>query len=1005
MRSVSLAFATLFAACVSAQTTYFNITSFGPLSGLPESPVSAIAQDGFGYIWIASAQGLYRFDGYEARYFPPQEDSTLGPGIGRVHSLLCDPSGNMWIGGDTYFSYYDIRSGNFKTWYHGRYRLQWMIADMELTPSGLLWLTLLREGSGLCLTSFDPQTETFSGPVFHGTKTVTTGWTDRGLSLAQDNTGRIYCGTGNGLFRYDPATDSLEVFHPTRSQTEHYYGVACRGNTTVATCDDTVYVFSDFPNAYRAIPHPQPYGVLTTRFLNDSVLLFGTMPYGMWLMDLASGQFTDVAATPGMDLKKFGHIRATYTDNTGNLWISSSRGVLLVDRYREKMVYRGMLPVDETTEVVQMKPAGDGRVIMATNTHGLFVADLRPRTGQGSFTSLQVSGPAMIEGISAGTGGALWLGSDKDLYRVAPGSQVAVEVKPPSGKVVPPRYFHASDIYADSHGRVWIGGYGSVTLYTPGTGEWRWFLADTSASPTYPHRNYVTKITEDASGAIWICNRHGIDRFDEQSGRFVAFTDMAVIEHPEFTDILFDARGRLWAATNYQGLAAYDPATDKVARFSMANGFPADEIYSIAEDALGNIWCLSYSSGIIYVGSDMANVRHLTVSDGLLSNQPNAFLVTPDELILAFKGGSVQTMRLPLELEPDTLLTPVINDLRINGRSIRRSPNTVTTLTLPYDSNSVSVAFASLDFGTHPAIRYAYRITPGTGDWTDIGKARQAEFPNLQPGEYTLELRARDRTGNWGDPRVLHITVTPPWWQTWWFRVAMLLIAASAIFIIIRSFYRRRLRKQRERFEREEQLLNERVRIASELHDDLGSGLTKISLLSQVASKAEGEKREQSLGRISGESQAMVLKMNEIIWALNANNDTLSGLIAYIRKNAQTLFEVAEPKLIVTTPAQVPEVIIRGEQRRNIYMTVKEALHNALKYAQATEVRLTIELTGNALSISVTDNGRGFDGTVVPGHGNGLRNMKRRMEEIGGTFVITSGAGGTEVTLQCPLQL
>jgi signal transduction histidine kinase len=252
---------------------------------------------------------------------------------------------------------------------------------------------------------------------------------------------------------------------------------------------------------------------------------------------------------------------------------------------------------------------------------------------------------------------------------------------------------------------------------------------------------------------------------------------------------------------------------------------------------------------------------------------------------------------------------------------------------------------------------------------------------------------------------MIQLTITPPWWQTWIFKSIMVIVLVVIAFVIGRGYFRSRLRKQRVAHEQQQRILGERVRIASELHDDLGSGLTKISLMSQVANKAGGEKLTGALDRISSESREMVSKMNEIIWALNVTNDTLPGLLAYLRRNAIGAYEDSPIKLDLELPQQIPEYVVSGEVRRNVYMTVKEALHNALRHSGATTVKMKISLSGQILRIEIMDNGKGFDGSRDDSVGNGLRNMKRRMSEVGGAFEVDTSNLGTRVSITSPLTI
>ncbi len=237
---------------------------------------------------------------------------------------------------------------------------------------------------------------------------------------------------------------------------------------------------------------------------------------------------------------------------------------------------------------------------------------------------------------------------------------------------------------------------------------------------------------------------------------------------------------------------------------------------------------------------------------------------------------------------------------------------------------------------------------------------------------------------------------------------AAVLVAALLLVVLVVSYrnfnLKRKTQAQLAEMQQQQRILQERTRIAAELHDDLGSGLTKISLMSQVAGNIAGDKREQTLHKITTESSDMVDRMNGIIWALNTKNDSLPNLISFIRKMAFEMFENSNIKIKWNAPEEITDVEVSGEVRRNIYLVVKEALHNALKYSNADEVKVTIGFENGNFKIEIADDGKGFIypplGGGMGGAGNGLSNMRKRMEEIRGEFEINSEIGmGTKICI------
>lgn len=216
-------------------------------------------------------------------------------------------------------------------------------------------------------------------------------------------------------------------------------------------------------------------------------------------------------------------------------------------------------------------------------------------------------------------------------------------------------------------------------------------------------------------------------------------------------------------------------------------------------------------------------------------------------------------------------------------------------------------------------------------------------------------------------------------------------------FLLFRSF---RLRKK---LEQQQAIISERKRISADLHDDVGSGLSRIMLLTELVKReARTPEMKQEAEKIAKISSELSSNISEIIWALNANNDTLESLVAYIRRHAAEFFEDSELQFRINTPVGIADIPLSGEKRRDIFYTVKEALHNIHKHAQATEAELSFSVNGGELTVMVRDNGRGIPEEAKNDLGNGLRNMRQRMESVGGSFDMENHQG-TKITLKVPV--
>jgi signal transduction histidine kinase len=245
--------------------------------------------------------------------------------------------------------------------------------------------------------------------------------------------------------------------------------------------------------------------------------------------------------------------------------------------------------------------------------------------------------------------------------------------------------------------------------------------------------------------------------------------------------------------------------------------------------------------------------------------------------------------------------------------------------------------------------------------------------------------------------------INAPWWQTWWFRLLAGLLFAGILILAVRFYYRRKLEKQIMLLEKKQAVEKERTRIATDMHDDLGSGLSRIKFLSQSIQLKTNEHKsiKDDVSKIAQYSDEMVDKMGEIVWTLNEKNDSLADLLVFTRAYAVEYLSSNNIACDFKMPVAVPEIFISGETRRNIFLSVKEALHNIIKHASATEVIMSIEFN-KTLKIIIHDNGKGIDFDHVRRFGNGLINIQERMKTIGGKSVITNDKGAL-IQLEVPI--
>jgi signal transduction histidine kinase len=299
----------------------------------------------------------------------------------------------------------------------------------------------------------------------------------------------------------------------------------------------------------------------------------------------------------------------------------------------------------------------------------------------------------------------------------------------------------------------------------------------------------------------------------------------------------------------------------------------------------------------------------------------------------------------------------------------------------------------------------------------DADTKRAVNYSYIAPGNYTFRVQACNNDGVWNEEgAALAFTVLPHFWQTWWFRAlaalsAMTFVAGSALVAT-----RRRMRHKLERSERQRAVERERARIAKDIHDDLGASLTRITLLSQSARGELDNAPEAAadVDRIYRTARELTRAMDEIVWAVNPQHDTLDSLATYLGRFAQDFLNAVHIRCRLDVPMQLPPWLLTAEVRHNLFLAFKEALNNAVRHADASEVRVSLTIEPGGFALRVEDQGRGFatekaaTASRSPGRlaaGNGLANMHQRLAEIDGRCDIQSTPGkGTTVTFLVPLK-
>lgn len=444
------------------------------------------------------------------------------------------------------------------------------------------------------------------------------------------------------------------------------------------------------------------------------------------------------------------------------------------------------------------------------------------------------------------------------------------------------------------------------------------------------------------------------------------------------------------------------------------------------------------NNGVLIINGN--NVRHLSTKDGLLSDNI-VQLKTADDNLFIYDGGFVQIFDQLTFKFVDKYQLPGINeglitdaeqvngqlflvvsnrlvkvpeqkrqqydaqictiDLTIKGKDTDVVPN---NFKLQYFQNDVGIKLGIPSLLNGKDIIVKYRLSKnGYSKWVFSRPGdRNFRFEALSPGSYQFEAMAgRLQSGKFGQPVIVNFTIAPPWWRTWWAVSVMLISSLLIVVTILRLYYSNILAKEKASFETKFAIEKERQRISNDMHDDLGASLYAIKLLTGNIKKSDSSAK--GIPEIYEMVSVLSERTREVIWTLNNVYDTLDSLVHFIDLTARKLFEHSEIHLKVIISDHIPEIDINNEYRRELFLLIKEALHNILKHSQATEAQLEFNIIEKYLIIEIKDNGSGFSIHEKGKHiGLGIENMKNRIQKFGGSFLIEA-KNGTMITLKMPI--
>lgn len=973
----------------------YQVRNWQTDEGLPQNSVWAITQTLDGYLWVGTQQGLVRFDGVRFQTMDENVPGELRHGY--ITALCVTGSGVLWIGTESSGTW-RLEAGIFTAFAESDGLVNNKVHCLLEARDGSIWI-----GTDNGLSRFkDAKYSNFTTKNGLGHNSV------RGL--CEDPEGFIRVATGRGLstINTEGAITTTMTFGP-RTTPNSLKGTCVdqAGNIWVTSPEGVNRVDENgqkFFGANEGLPSP-----IATALAADR-------NGGVWagtyngVVRIRNGNVTARPLNEG----GFGDlINTIFEDREENIWVGARDGLYRITpaRFTAYTVQEG-LACNNVMAVLEDKSG-----VMWFATWGGGLDEFR----DGKFRALGPTNGLTHDKVLAlhqGKDGSLWVGMDngQGLNRLRDGTTNCFP------KVAGLFDTAIRVIHEDRRGDLWIGTAAGLHIYSKG--KFSSYSTERGLAG-----NLVLAIFEDNGGTMWIGTDDGLSRWNGTS-----FTNYRVgdgLSHNMVEAIYEDSDGGLWIGTR-NGLSRFQ--NGEFRSYNSRQGLFSDEVYEILEDDSGYFW-MSCRTGIFRVKKedfnalDRGTITALPCisfgrNDGLPTVQcngvakPAGWKSRDGRLWFPTIRGvvAVEAQIKTNEKQPPVGIQEVIVDRKVlkgaglakfksNHRSGKKGFATTQAgigfgsgtqedaLEIPPGRGELEIHFTALSLQAPEKNRFRHKLEPVDQDWVDSGGRREAFYANVGPGTYQFRVIGCNNDGVWNEAgAALTLVFLPHYWQTLWFKVVSIALALAVLAL----WYQTRVRRLRE-------IEALRVQIATDLHDDVGARLTKVAMVTELVDRETGESERnkpqiRNIARTTGE---VIRAMDEIVWTINPSNDTLENLANYLFQHAQEYFQNTGVRCRMDFPAKLPDVALSTEQRHNIFMAVKEALNNVLKHARATEVRVSLAVENGRLFISVADNGTGFKPGEEKRWADGLKNMQRRLETVGGRLTIESGPRqGTKLQME-----
>ncbi len=969
------------AAAAQGSSVWFEFLS--NRDGLSSNAVNTVLRDRFGFLWAGTQNGLNVWDGSVIQQFYKNPAGPDGLQYSDITSLTEDQAGTLWIGTNGKGIYrFNRDTGSFEPPADSRLSAS-EVPSLFCTRDGTLLAGTLNAGLWILKPGSDLPVQV---PGTDGIHFIS--------AFVQDTRGILFFSSANGVFSLPRLTGRPEPVPAFSGMPSN--ALALAGPSLVAgTVNGLVSVpLKSFTTGLPLIRMNQT-EIASLCPDPSGGLWIGTSVTGLWFLPAGNTQPERVDGT-GSDRFQ-ARIQYLDLDQDNNLWI----GLLGAGVAKLELGTEGFKTISAKTEgsrgfaesdVFSVSETPDGRLLAGTRAAGVLQWD-PVRSRFTPLTPTVFSPPSSIRALYTDPDGILWVGtSGQGVISLKNGSllnRYRAENGTLSSNLI-------RGIYPGSGNRLYIcTRNGGFTLLDRKTGTSHPFRNLPGKPPVLGHNN-TWSVSEDTSGWVWVATSEGLTLL--QTADTAAPGSVTYLKETTILHLLDLKDGYLWGATRQDGIFRFSKSSRTAVFFNTTNGMPSNGVYGLLPDRQGRIW-MSTDNGIAMLIPETRQIHSWSVKNGLPGNEFNAgcFFISPSgrfyfggsDGLISFLPDSIQVNFPPC--------TPLIRKLTVLNQTNRTTQFSFwkkqdDPVLLSDSPVMVSFDFSGMEFQQPERLRFSYLLKGLTHDWVPVGNHKSIQFTNLGPGTYTLMVRENSGHATGLNDASLTVIIPPAFWQTLWFRILMILVVLGLIYLYIWMEIRRKVHIERLR-----------LRIASDLHDDVGVLLTKISMKSDLlADEIQNDTHRSSLETISRLTRTVIMTMSDSIWSIDSRNDKVANLTDRMKNLCRTVFEEKAVQVRFQIHGLTPDKTISVDIRQNLFLIFKEAVHNCARHSDATELTVTLTQTLRSFTLEISDNGTGAD-LNRKGSGSGMGNMTLRASRIGAKIQILRNPGYCILLTRSPL--